>query len=100
MKLTKTEKALKKLKKEHADFIESTDAMDVDGLTGLVLQYEQGIRDADDFLENNDRIKELKEELSDIVAPSNDAKKVCRLKIQYLVSVLEEKGVVVSTKSV
>jgi hypothetical protein len=99
MKTTKAEKMLKKLKKDHADFVESTDAMDTDSLTNLVLQYEQGIKDADDFLETNDRIKELKEELSEITGPSNDAKKVCRLKIQYLVSLLEEKGVVVSTKS-
>ena len=93
--MTKKEKALKKIKKDHPEFVESVDSMETGGLEDLVVNYAKELENIDEFLSENEEIKQLKEQIDEIAGPSNDAKKVCKLKLLYLVNILKDRGVTV-----
>ena len=91
---------LKKITKDHPEFQASVDSMETQGLEDLVVSYSKEIDNIEEFISNNEEIKELKEQIDMIAGPSNDAKKVCNLKIKYLISLLQDRGVVVKNESI
>lgn len=85
-----------KVQKAYPEFPEAVDGMSVDSLKQELLRYAKETENVVQHLENLNEPGEVlylaKAAVSEITGPINDAKKAIKLKMSYLVSLIEEKG--------
>lgn len=73
-------------------FTDEADSFDVDRLKAEIVAAEKNIYIVDKEKDENNKLKELKEQLKDIMGGYSDAKKFQTAKMQYCLHLLEGKG--------
>lgn len=87
------EKQLAKIKKTLSQsIIGDIDSMDNEQLKERLFMCDVNIKETREFLDNNQRVISLKEELKEIVGPSKDAMKHQNCIKDYAMHRLEERG--------
>lgn len=86
----------KKVQKNYPEFPEAVDGLSVSDLKQELLRYAKENENVTDHLnrlnEPGEALYLAKANVSEITGPINDAKKAIKLKMSYLVSLIEEKG--------
>lgn len=86
------DKVLKKVEKDYPEFVEVINTLSGTDLEKRILDYAREQERIDEELDNNEVIKAIKENLKETRSPFVDAKKAVKLKMRYLMAMLEDRG--------
>lgn len=80
------------VQKEMPEFAAEASSLSPEGLVNRVVQCSKDAEEVDNAKEADEGLQQAKEEARLLGAPYSDAKKAIKLKIRYLLALLEEKG--------
>lgn len=73
-------------------FKEEVDRLDSQQIKNRISQLQQCLSESEDHKENNDELKQLREQKSNLEAPYREVRQAVATKTKYLVELLKEKG--------
>jgi len=80
------------VEKEYPDFVAVVAGLSVEDLDKRLSDYAKEQENALKAQEEDTELESTKEKLKELKAPYNDVKKALRLKMRYLIKLIEEKG--------
>jgi tRNA uridine 5-carbamoylmethylation protein Kti12 len=86
------DKVMKKVEKDYPEFVDAVNSLAGNDLEKRILEYAKQQEQIDEELSNNEIIKTIKDNLKETRSPFVDAKKAVKLKMRYLMALLEERG--------
>lgn len=89
------EKLMAKVQKEYGEFSDAVAHLSGEDLERRILDYAKEQERIDEELDSNEVIKAAKDNLKEIKAPFTDAKKAVKMKMRYLMALLEDRGTAV-----
>ena len=90
------DKVMKKVEKDYPEFVDAINTLSGNDLEKRILEYAKEQERIDEELSNNEVIKTIKENLKETRTPFVDAKKAVKLKMRYLMALLDDRGQPVS----
>lgn len=81
-----------KIRKEQPDFVEAVVGLSVDDLNTRVLNLAKELESIDAAKEDDLELERAQELVKEYLGPYREGKRVARLRIKYLISLIEEKG--------
>jgi hypothetical protein len=64
----------------------------VQQLEARITQMQKDLDESEEHKENNEALKEARDVVTNLVGPYNDVKKAIKLKTQYIIALIHEKG--------
>lgn len=94
--MAKKKSLQQQVREKYPEFPEAVDGLSVDSLKAKILEYNKENENVNAHLEKlnqpGEALYEAKAAVSEITGPINDTKKAIKMKISYLVQLIEEKG--------
>ena len=81
-----------KLDEEFPGFPDEVDAMNIQQLDNKISSLQKGLQDSEQHREQNQDLKDAKQEYDDLAGPYSDVRKAVKKKTKYLVGLVREKG--------
>lgn len=81
-----------KVEKNYPEFVNEVASMPLPSLEKRLSTYAKENEKVQTALEENEKINDTKELLSELKGPFTDAKKAIRLKTKYIIELIKEKG--------
>lgn len=86
------DKMMKKVEKDYPEFVEIINTLSGTDLEKRILEYAKEQERIDEELDSNEIIKAIKDNLKETRSPFVDAKKAVKLKMKYLMALLDDRG--------
>lgn len=74
------------------EFKEEVDRLSIEALEDRVVQMQKGLDESRVHKEENEALKQAKNEVSEISGPYNDIEKAVKVKTKYIIELIKEKG--------
>lgn len=81
-----------KIQKEYPDFADEVEKLDSAGLKARIVQLQQALDESEAHKEANEALRDARAAVNELAGPYRDVKKAVRLKTQYLIELLKNKG--------
>jgi hypothetical protein len=81
-----------KAQKDYPDFCETVDRLSVEELDKRLLDYTKERQKVEDELKNKKEIIQKRDELKEMTGPYTDVQKALKVKMQYVLHLIGEKG--------
>lgn len=86
------DKNIEKFEKEYPEFVSEAQSLDDSQLDARLAQLAKDGAAVDEAKEADEGLTQAREALSQLSAPYRDSKKAIKLKVKYIISILEARG--------
>lgn len=81
-----------KTQKQYADFCEEVQNLTSEALKQRIVTLQQGLQESEDHKEANEALAAARATATELAGPYRDVKKAVKLKTQYILELLKDKG--------
>jgi hypothetical protein len=81
-----------KCQKKYPEFTNEVDSLTADQLKARIVGLQQALQESDNAKEADEGLQLAKDQAREFAAPYNDVRKAVKLKTQYILELLSEKG--------